>query len=86
MKITDSTGDSFAPMMMEFAEEKEGGVNVANPRLLHLVRMTGWPQYMNQSFMLQGKYFKDSDGQWNQYRRDQVQNSTSGWYPRDGWA
>jgi hypothetical protein len=38
--------DSYAPLIMEFEETR---VNTPNPRLLHLIRLTTWPAYMNEA-------------------------------------
>lgn len=67
MHIDDGNGEiSYSPMIMEF---KMTNVRTENPKFLHLIRITSWPQYMNEALNLQGKFKKDSEsGEWATYR------------------
>ena len=79
MKITDASGDSYSPMMMEFEEITQA---TGNPRLLHLLRITSWPHYLNHVLQIQGKSAKDENGQWANYRSDVGWQGRTSW---DGW-
>ena len=74
MKINDCDGDSYAPMIMEFEEtkldENPSSYN-SQARMMHLVRMTGWPEYMREVMQQPTKCYKDTQtGKWVVYRTD----------------
>lgn len=78
----ESDGDvSYAPMLMEFVETN---VSTGKPRLLHMIRITGWPAYLQPSLQLQGKYYKDTETDtWTTYhtRNYGGTSQSSGWWP-----
>ena len=79
MKVTDANGDSWSPMVMEFNEINS---TTANPRMLHLIRVTGWPVYMNHILQIQGKAAKDENGEWTTYGGP---GNHAGWQNRTAW-